>query len=48
MMDQTCFYCDNQMSEKNAHHVSFLIDAADRNETLCDICYKDWLEGIKD
>lgn len=46
-MNQTCFYCTNDMEDKETHHVTFHVSQTEPDETLCDECYREWLQGIK-
>ena len=46
-MQEKCFYCTNDIEEKQLHYVSFLTASMERNETLCDECYQEWLHGQK-
>ncbi|UFU00734.1 hypothetical protein KO561_07305 [Radiobacillus kanasensis] len=47
-MNDTCFYCDQPITEPSIHFVNFFHNYNDREETLCPSCYKEWLEGIKE
>lgn len=47
-MKSTCFYCDYEIDEKKIHYISFFHEAMEREEMLCDGCYSEWLEGIKE
>lgn len=47
-MKETCFYCDDHLHDNRLHYVSFFHNAVEREETLCDVCYAEWLEGIKE
>lgn len=47
-MENTCFYCDDAIEERNIHYISFFHEYREREETLCDVCYSEWLEGIKE
>lgn len=44
-MADTCFYCTDE-AEK-LHQVSFMTGQDEREEHLCEECYKEWLQGIK-
>lgn len=46
-MSQKCFYCTNDTEENERHLVTFQVTQMEREETLCDECYKEWLQGIK-
>jgi len=46
-MPETCFYCINEIEEKQLHHVTFLTSNREKDETLCDECYQEWLQGMK-
>lgn len=35
------------MEQKETHYVTFYDEVSERNETLCDGCYREWLESIK-
>ncbi len=43
----TCFYCQNAIEDQHVHYVSIVSNAQEREETLCDVCYSEWLEGTK-
>lgn len=42
-----CFYCDHDVEVNEAHKVTFDILDDERDEILCEECYKEWLEGMK-
>ncbi|MBM7655639.1 hypothetical protein [Neobacillus cucumis] len=46
-MVEKCFYCTDDIEEKQFHIVPFVTMNEERDETLCNDCYKEWLEGIK-
>ncbi|MEH6946125.1 hypothetical protein [Peribacillus asahii] len=46
-MSEKCFYCTNDIQENGIHHVTFHVTDEHRDETLCDECYQEWLQGIK-
>jgi hypothetical protein len=46
-MQEKCFYCINEIEEKQRHHVTFLSSNTERDEILCDECYHEWLQGVK-
>lgn len=46
-MLEKCFYCTTEIEERQLHYVSFVSSNQERNESLCDECYKEWLEGLK-
>ncbi|WP_462411205.1 hypothetical protein [Neobacillus sp. Marseille-QA0830] len=46
-MNEICFYCSNDIEEKQLHTVSFFSSNQERQESLCDECYQEWLHGIK-
>ncbi|WP_195891949.1 hypothetical protein [Neobacillus dielmonensis] len=46
-MSEKCFYCSNDIEENQLHLVSFITSNEERNESLCDECYQEWLHGIK-
>ncbi|KIL74595.1 hypothetical protein ACP2W0_09735 [Pseudobacillus badius] len=46
-MDQTCFYCDEDLTQKRTHYISFFHENQEREETMCEYCYSEWLQGIK-
>ncbi|MEH7108750.1 MULTISPECIES: hypothetical protein [Bacillaceae] len=46
-MIETCFYCSDEIEDTKFHHVSFISANQERDETLCEECYKEWLHGIK-
>lgn len=47
-MAESCFYCGNALNQNDAvHYVSFIRENNEEEQTLCDACYNEWLEGIK-
>jgi hypothetical protein len=46
-MPEKCFYCVNEIEEKQHHYVTFLSSNNERDEILCDECYQEWLQGVK-
>ncbi|MDQ0214882.1 hypothetical protein J2S13_001279 [Oikeobacillus pervagus] len=46
-MSHTCFYCGYEIEENKIHEVTLIKSQQESDETLCDVCYSDWLEGIK-
>ncbi|NRD76264.1 hypothetical protein HPT25_02035 [Bacillus sp. BRMEA1] len=46
-MSKKCFYCMNEMEEREIHYVSFVSSDQERDELLCDECYQEWLHGLK-
>jgi hypothetical protein len=46
-MPEKCFYCTSDIEEKQLHYVSFVSSNKERDESLCDECYKEWLHGLK-
>jgi hypothetical protein len=46
-MLEKCFYCTTEIEKRQLHYVSFVSSNQERNESLCDECYKEWLEGLK-
>lgn len=46
-MVEKCFYCVNEVEEKQRHYVTFLSSNQEREEPLCDECYHEWLHGLK-
>lgn len=46
-MNQPCFYCSNDTDVHEIHLVTFQVTQGEREEILCDECYKEWLQGIK-
>ncbi|GHI01551.1 hypothetical protein [Neobacillus kokaensis] len=47
-MSDKCFYCANDLEERQMHYVSFVASNQERDETLCTECYQEWLHGIKE
>jgi hypothetical protein len=47
-MAYQCFYCENDIQHEELHMVSFFKEDHELEETLCDTCYSEWLEGIKE
>jgi transposase-like protein len=46
MMDEQCFYCQNK--KEIGHYGVFVQQNEQVEKPLCQDCYKDWLEGIKE
>ncbi|MED3625389.1 hypothetical protein [Neobacillus thermocopriae] len=46
-MPENCFYCSEELNEKERHYVSFFSENTERDEPLCKECYQEWLHGIK-
>lgn len=46
-MPEKCFYCTNDIEERQLHYVSFISSNKERDESLCDECYQEWLQGVK-
>ncbi|MEH7117028.1 hypothetical protein V7128_06330 [Neobacillus vireti] len=46
-MAETCFYCTEEIEERQLHYVPFVSLNKERDEALCDECYREWLHGIK-
>ncbi|WHX99724.1 hypothetical protein [Neobacillus sp. DY30] len=46
-MQEKCFYCVNEIEEKQHHYVTFLSSNTERDEILCHECYQEWLQGVK-
>ncbi|MEH7304635.1 hypothetical protein [Neobacillus drentensis] len=46
-MPEKCFYCANEIEERQLHYVSFISSNQERDELLCAECYQEWLEGLK-
>lgn len=46
-MQEKCFYCTNDIEERQLHYVSFITEGSEKNESLCDECYQEWLDGMK-
>ena len=46
-MSKKCFYCTNDMEDNEIHPVAFQVTEMEREEFLCDECYREWLQGIK-
>jgi len=46
-MPERCFYCSDELEERNVHYVSFVSDTEERDEILCHDCYHEWLHGMK-
>ncbi|MBS4171667.1 hypothetical protein [Bacillus sp. FJAT-49736] len=47
-MENSCFYCDYSIEGGKHHYISFFKDGVEHEQPLCDICYSEWLEGIKE
>lgn len=45
-MEYTCFHCDHTVS--NVRQVTFYEGDHEHDELLCEDCYSEWLESIKD
>jgi uncharacterized protein with PIN domain len=46
-MTNRCFYCGEEMKEKEQHEVAFFQEQTEHIKMLCSHCYREWLEGIK-
>jgi hypothetical protein len=46
-MPEKCFYCTTDIEERQLHYVSFVSSNKERDESLCDECYQEWLHGLK-
>ncbi|WP_202171387.1 hypothetical protein [Bacillus sp. USDA818B3_A] len=46
-MEEICFYCTDEIEERQLHYVPFVSSNEEREETLCHECYQEWLQGIK-
>ncbi|WP_442598245.1 hypothetical protein [Neobacillus sp. D3-1R] len=46
-MDEQCFYCHAPLEETNFYG-AFIYQNEHLEKPLCQECYKDWLEGIKE
>lgn len=47
-LENQCFYCANDIEYGKAYHVTFISDQNEHEKPLCDVCYSEWLEGIKE
>ncbi|MBD1379417.1 hypothetical protein [Metabacillus arenae] len=47
-MENNCFYCDYKVDERKHHYITFFKDGSETEELLCNACYEEWLEGIKE
>ena len=47
-MAEQCFYCSREVDDKQLHLVTFLASMSEREEVLCDECYLEWLQGVKE
>ncbi|WP_017727622.1 hypothetical protein [Halalkalibacterium ligniniphilum] len=47
-MDVQCFYCSERIEEKNQFVASFFLQQEHVDKPLCEECYKEWLEGMKE
>lgn len=43
-----CFYCENDIEPDHVHIVNLYDPEHPQDERLCDQCYAEWLEGIKE
>lgn len=46
-MDSQCYYCQHDAGDKVYYITIYEVDD-EHDEPLCDSCYKDWLESMKD
>lgn len=46
-MPEKCFYCTDEIEERKIHYVSFFTSNTEKDEPLCDECYREWLHGVK-
>lgn len=44
-MEHMCYHCEHQT--ENVHRVTFYESDYEHDELLCDECYSEWLESIK-
>jgi Fe-S-cluster-containing dehydrogenase component len=44
--ENKCFYCEYEI-EGRPYFINFFSGTKERDEALCDVCYADWLAGIK-
>ncbi|MGC4376237.1 hypothetical protein WD019_04750 [Fictibacillus sp. Mic-4] len=47
-MEKNCFYCDYEIEEGKQHFVAFFKNRMEQEKPLCDVCYAEWLEGLKE
>ncbi|WP_243298432.1 hypothetical protein [Bacillus litorisediminis] len=47
-MAEQCFYCLREVDDNQLHFVTFLASMNEREEALCNECYQEWLQGIKE
>lgn len=46
-MDEQCFYCHMAIESKYYQGI-FVIENEQVEKSLCEDCYQEWLEGIKE
>jgi hypothetical protein len=46
-MEENCFYCGEEINDRFSHGL-FIHQNEHVDKTLCQDCYKEWLEGIKE
>ena len=46
-MGEKCFYCTDELEDRQQHFVAFITSNGEREEALCSDCYQEWLQGIK-
>ncbi len=47
-MENQCFYCDIDIENGQVYQITFFLDQSEHDKSLCDVCYAEWLEGIKE
>jgi hypothetical protein len=45
--NKKCFYCDYEI-EGRSYVINFDKDNKEHSAHLCDVCYPEWLEGLKE
>ncbi|WP_202595415.1 hypothetical protein [Halalkalibacter okhensis] len=46
-MEDHCFYCHDEVNERFSHGL-FIHQNEHVDKALCQDCYKEWLEGMKE
>lgn len=46
-MEENCFYCEHELKESYSYG-QFVMQNDHIEKPLCQECYQDWLEGMKE
>ncbi len=45
-MADKCYYCERDVDHR-PYYVTFYETGEEQDESLCDMCYAEWLESLK-